>query len=189
MNTCPTCDAATKQYIEERTKPPDSFMARGWDGNVVGEAVVKADVSTRSVTEQGRAQLESRRMPRAGPSTGPTDQMPPIALRKYLSAFLTGVCRPSQSTKQYIPISPFAFGAFSYPQLSTSCRLQTPRYRHSHFSPSPQSHMFKVQILRRSLSLFRRVPHSDLVRAAARGGHGSIQVQRVRFKKPFFTRS
>ncbi|KAF2679322.1 hypothetical protein K458DRAFT_347000 [Lentithecium fluviatile CBS 122367] len=48
--------------------------------------------------------------------------------------------------------------------------------------------MFKAQTLRRSFSLFRRVPSSTIIRSAARDGHENVQIQRVRFKRRFFTR-
>ncbi|KAF2187711.1 hypothetical protein K469DRAFT_748925 [Zopfia rhizophila CBS 207.26] len=53
---------------------------------------------------------------------------------------------------------------------------------------SPQPHMLKAQILRRSFSLWNRVPTSQIVHSAARDGHEIIHIQRVRFKKPFLTR-
>ncbi|KAF2261827.1 hypothetical protein CC78DRAFT_619021 [Lojkania enalia] len=49
--------------------------------------------------------------------------------------------------------------------------------------------MFKAQILRRSFSLFNRIPSQHLIRSAARDGHQNIQIQRVRFRRHFFTRS
>lgn len=48
--------------------------------------------------------------------------------------------------------------------------------------------MFKSPILRRSFSLFRRGIDADIVRSASRSGHDTIKIQRVRFKKPIFTR-
>lgn len=44
--------------------------------------------------------------------------------------------------------------------------------------------MFKPQILRRSFSLFRRFPRSQVVASGARDGHGTIRIQRVRIKQP-----
>ncbi|KAH8732816.1 hypothetical protein GQ44DRAFT_765897 [Phaeosphaeriaceae sp. PMI808] len=49
--------------------------------------------------------------------------------------------------------------------------------------------MFKAQLLRRNFSLFRRVPTSRIVRAAASDGHELVTIQRVRFRQPFFTES
>ncbi|ORY15023.1 hypothetical protein BCR34DRAFT_196978 [Clohesyomyces aquaticus] len=49
--------------------------------------------------------------------------------------------------------------------------------------------MFKPQILRRSFSVFNRIPKAQIVRSAAHNGHETVHIQRVRFKKPFFTRS
>lgn len=48
--------------------------------------------------------------------------------------------------------------------------------------------MFKPQVLRRSFSVFNRVPASRIVRSAARDGHESITIHRVRIRKPFFSR-
>ncbi|KAF2869524.1 hypothetical protein BDV95DRAFT_577595 [Massariosphaeria phaeospora] len=49
--------------------------------------------------------------------------------------------------------------------------------------------MFKAQVLRRNFSLFNRVPTSRIIQAAARDGHETFHIQRVRIKKPFFRRS
>jgi hypothetical protein len=49
--------------------------------------------------------------------------------------------------------------------------------------------MFKAQVLRRDFSLFNRVPYSRIVRSAARDGHESVTIQRVRIRRPFFSRS
>ncbi|KAJ4287212.1 hypothetical protein N0V90_012610 [Kalmusia sp. IMI 367209] len=49
--------------------------------------------------------------------------------------------------------------------------------------------MFKPQVLRRSFSLFRRIPSSSIFKSAARDGHDTIRVQRVRISKRFFTKS
>ncbi|KZM25580.1 uncharacterized protein EKO05_0001936 [Ascochyta rabiei] len=48
--------------------------------------------------------------------------------------------------------------------------------------------MFKAQVLRRSFSLFNRVPTSRIVQSAARHGHETITIHRVRIQKPFFSR-
>ncbi|KAF2468069.1 uncharacterized protein BDR25DRAFT_326858 [Lindgomyces ingoldianus] len=49
--------------------------------------------------------------------------------------------------------------------------------------------MFKPQILRRSFSVFNKIPKAHIIRSAARDGHERVHIQRVRFKKPFLTRS
>jgi hypothetical protein len=49
--------------------------------------------------------------------------------------------------------------------------------------------MFKAQVLRRDFSLFNRVPYSRIVRSAARDGHESVTIQRVRIRRPFFSKS
>ncbi|KAF1839972.1 uncharacterized protein K460DRAFT_371935 [Cucurbitaria berberidis CBS 394.84] len=49
--------------------------------------------------------------------------------------------------------------------------------------------MFKTQVLRRNFSLFNRVPHSRIVRSAARDGHESVIIHRVHLRKPFFSKS
>ncbi|KAF2118124.1 hypothetical protein BDV96DRAFT_569283 [Lophiotrema nucula] len=49
--------------------------------------------------------------------------------------------------------------------------------------------MLKAQVLRRSFSLFNRVPKRQLIRSATRDGHDTIQIQRVRFRQPLFSRS
>ncbi|RMZ66702.1 hypothetical protein GMOD_00002062 [Pyrenophora seminiperda CCB06] len=46
--------------------------------------------------------------------------------------------------------------------------------------------MLKPLVLRRNFSLFSRVPYSRLVNLAARNGHASIAIHRVRIRKPFF---
>jgi hypothetical protein len=48
--------------------------------------------------------------------------------------------------------------------------------------------MFKAQVLRRSFSVFNRVPTARIVRSAARDGHERIVIQRVRIQRPFFSR-
>jgi hypothetical protein len=48
--------------------------------------------------------------------------------------------------------------------------------------------MFKAQVLRRSFSVFNRVPTSRIVQSAARDGHESITIHRVRIRRPFFSR-
>ncbi|KAG9199664.1 hypothetical protein G6514_008219 [Epicoccum nigrum] len=48
--------------------------------------------------------------------------------------------------------------------------------------------MFKAQVLRRSFSLWNRVPTSRIVRSAARDGHESVTIHRVRIQKPFLSR-
>lgn len=48
--------------------------------------------------------------------------------------------------------------------------------------------MFKAQVLRRSFSVFNRVPTSRIVQSAARDGHQSITIHRVRIRKPFLSR-
>jgi hypothetical protein len=48
--------------------------------------------------------------------------------------------------------------------------------------------MFKAQMLRRSFSVFNRVPTSRIVQSAARDGHESITIHRVRIRKPFLSR-
>jgi hypothetical protein len=48
--------------------------------------------------------------------------------------------------------------------------------------------MFKPQVLRRSFSVFNRVPTSRIVQSAARDGHESITIHRVRIRKPFLSR-
>ncbi|KAF2742615.1 hypothetical protein M011DRAFT_472074 [Sporormia fimetaria CBS 119925] len=51
--------------------------------------------------------------------------------------------------------------------------------------------MLRHQVLRRNFSLWNRsraLP-SRVIRAAARDGHGTVQVQRVHFRRRFFTRS
>ena len=53
----------------------------------------------------------------------------------------------------------------------------------------PASAMFKAQVLRRNFSLFNRVPYSRIVRSAARDGHESVIIQRVRIHEPFFSKS
>ncbi|KAH7087070.1 hypothetical protein FB567DRAFT_496750 [Paraphoma chrysanthemicola] len=49
--------------------------------------------------------------------------------------------------------------------------------------------MFKAQVLRRNFSLFNRVPYSRIVRSAARDGHDSVTIQRVRISRPVFGKS
>ncbi|KAE8833007.1 hypothetical protein PTNB73_09592 [Pyrenophora teres f. teres] len=49
--------------------------------------------------------------------------------------------------------------------------------------------MLKPLVLRRDFSLFTRVPYSRLVNSAARNGHESITIHRVRIRQPFFRRS
>jgi hypothetical protein len=49
--------------------------------------------------------------------------------------------------------------------------------------------MFKAQVLRRSFSLWNRVPTSRIVQSAAREGHDSITIHRVRIQRPFLSRS
>lgn len=49
--------------------------------------------------------------------------------------------------------------------------------------------MFKAQVLRRSFSLWNRVPTSRIVQSAARDGHDSITIHRVRIQRPFLSRS
>lgn len=49
--------------------------------------------------------------------------------------------------------------------------------------------MFRAQVLRRNLSLFNRVPHSHLVRSAARNNHENVTIQRFRIQRPVFSRS
>ncbi|KAF1941612.1 hypothetical protein EJ02DRAFT_404155 [Clathrospora elynae] len=49
--------------------------------------------------------------------------------------------------------------------------------------------MFKAQVLRRNFSLFNRLPHARLVRSAARDGHESITIHRVRIRRRLFSRS
>lgn len=48
--------------------------------------------------------------------------------------------------------------------------------------------MFKAQVLRRSFSVFSRVPTSRIVQSAARDGHERIVIQRIRIRKPFLSR-
>ncbi|KAJ4988064.1 hypothetical protein SVAN01_06476 [Stagonosporopsis vannaccii] len=48
--------------------------------------------------------------------------------------------------------------------------------------------MFKAQVLRRSFSVFNRVPTSRIVQSAARDGHESITIHRVRIQRPFLSR-
>ncbi|KAF2627768.1 hypothetical protein BU25DRAFT_410424 [Macroventuria anomochaeta] len=48
--------------------------------------------------------------------------------------------------------------------------------------------MFKAQVLRRSFSVFNRVPSSRIVQSAARDGHESITIHRVRIRRPFLSR-
>lgn len=48
--------------------------------------------------------------------------------------------------------------------------------------------MFKAQVLRRSFSVFNRVPTSRIVQSAARHGHESVTIHRVRIRKPFLSR-
>ncbi|KAJ8115474.1 hypothetical protein OPT61_g2885 [Boeremia exigua] len=48
--------------------------------------------------------------------------------------------------------------------------------------------MFKALVLRRSFSAFNRVPTSRIVQSAARDGHESIIIHRVRIRKPFLSR-
>ncbi|KAJ4344177.1 hypothetical protein N0V95_006292 [Ascochyta clinopodiicola] len=48
--------------------------------------------------------------------------------------------------------------------------------------------MFKAQVLRRSFSLFNRVPTSRIVQSAARDGYETITIHRVRIQRPFFSR-
>lgn len=48
--------------------------------------------------------------------------------------------------------------------------------------------MFKPHVLRRSFSVFNRVPTSRIVQLAARDGHESITIHRVRIRKPFLSR-
>lgn len=48
--------------------------------------------------------------------------------------------------------------------------------------------MFKAQVLRRTFSVFNRVPASRIVQSAARHGHESVTIHRVRIQKPFFSR-
>ncbi|EMD63288.1 hypothetical protein COCSADRAFT_38149 [Bipolaris sorokiniana ND90Pr] len=47
--------------------------------------------------------------------------------------------------------------------------------------------MSRPLMLRRNFSLLNRVPHSHIVRSAARHGHDSIIIQRVRIRRPFFS--
>lgn len=49
--------------------------------------------------------------------------------------------------------------------------------------------MSKAQVLRRNFSLFNRIPHSQIARAAARDGYDSVAIQRVRIRRPFFRNS
>ncbi|RAR14981.1 hypothetical protein DDE83_001617 [Stemphylium lycopersici] len=44
-------------------------------------------------------------------------------------------------------------------------------------------------VLRRNLSLFNRAPHSQIVRSAARKGHETVTIQRVRIRRPFLSKS
>ncbi|KAF1932042.1 uncharacterized protein M421DRAFT_55160 [Didymella exigua CBS 183.55] len=48
--------------------------------------------------------------------------------------------------------------------------------------------MFKAQVLRRGFSVFNRVPTSRIVQSAARHGHETITIHRVRIRKPFLSR-
>ncbi|KAF2281194.1 uncharacterized protein EI97DRAFT_389638 [Westerdykella ornata] len=49
--------------------------------------------------------------------------------------------------------------------------------------------MFRSQVLRRGFSIWRGTTTSGVVRSAARNGHQTIQIQPVRIRRPFFTRS
>ena len=48
--------------------------------------------------------------------------------------------------------------------------------------------MFKAQVLRRNFSLWNRVPTSRIVQLAARDGHDSVTIHRVRIQRPFLSR-
>lgn len=48
--------------------------------------------------------------------------------------------------------------------------------------------MFKAQVLRRSFSLWNRVPTSRIVQSAARDGHETLTIHRVRIQRPFLSR-
>ncbi|OAL55762.1 hypothetical protein IQ07DRAFT_529585 [Pyrenochaeta sp. DS3sAY3a] len=49
--------------------------------------------------------------------------------------------------------------------------------------------MLKAQLLRRNFSLFTRVPYSRIVRSAARDGHETVHIHRVRIRKPLLSKS
>ncbi|CAN9235119.1 unnamed protein product [Alternaria alternata] len=49
--------------------------------------------------------------------------------------------------------------------------------------------MFTPLVLRRNFSLSSRLSHSRIIRQAARDGHGSAIIQRVRIRRPFLSKS
>lgn len=49
--------------------------------------------------------------------------------------------------------------------------------------------MFKPLVLRRNLSAFNKIPHSRIVQAAARDGHETVTIHRVRIQRPLFRKS
>ncbi|KAH7408437.1 hypothetical protein DE146DRAFT_646215 [Phaeosphaeria sp. MPI-PUGE-AT-0046c] len=49
--------------------------------------------------------------------------------------------------------------------------------------------MFRARVLRRNFSLFNKAPYSRIAQSAARDGHESVVVHRVRIRRPFVSRS
>ncbi|KAI8940313.1 hypothetical protein NX059_004009 [Plenodomus lindquistii] len=69
------------------------------------------------------------------------------------------------------------------------CRPPPPRLPRNIRQNPRAGLMFRAQVLRRNFSLFNRVPHSRIVRSAARDGHESIIIHRFRIQKPVFSRT
>jgi hypothetical protein len=70
------------------------------------------------------------------------------------------------------------------------CLPPSPPRRHNiHSTPLPAPAMLKAQVLRRHFSLYNRVPYARIARSAARDGHESVIIHRVRIGRPVFSRS
>lgn len=49
--------------------------------------------------------------------------------------------------------------------------------------------MLHAQVLRRNFSLYTRVPYARIAQSGADYGHNTVNIQRFRVRRPFFSRS
>lgn len=168
--------AEAVQYSDEATKPQESFIVGDVDGGGAGAAArwatsVKGSCDHHVGICRSRAAAAHR----------------PLSYHSHANCgTLQSISRKSELERA---VHLLVLRLYSSSNSAHSCRLTSPTtYRRPALSPAP-GFMLKAQVLRRNFSLFNRVPYSRIVRSAARDGHESVIIQRVRIQRPFFSKS
>jgi hypothetical protein len=156
--------AEAVQYSDEKKKPQDSFMVAGGDD----WGAVELAAMMFNVSVQGKLR--------------------PCGICRSYAAHLSRI-NPRRGTRITLPLRRIHHIVYSKKLLPATSLL---RIHVSHIRSRiviTTSHMFKAQVLRRNFSLYNRVPYSRIVRSAARDGHESVTIQRVRISRPIFSKS